>query len=449
MNQYKPYPSYKPSGIEWLGEIPAHWDVRRLKFVACINPSKSEVSHLPDDLEVSFLPMERVRKGALDLELKKPIKEVKQGFTYFRDGDILVAKITPSFENGKGALAFGLEDGIGFGTTELHVIRATPKVNRRFLYYLTFSHQFRGMGETQMYGTAGQKRVPDSFVNDFPTPLPPLPEQRAIAAYLDRETGHIDALIAKKRELIDLLQRQRTAIISHAVTKGLNPTAPMKDSGIEWLGEIPAHWDVRRLKFVASITYSNVDKHTKEGEIPVRLCNYVDVYNNEYISDTISFMEATARPDEIGRFALRKGDILITKDSEDWKDIAVPAFVTKRLENVICGYHLALIRAYPEIMDGAYLFRGFRASAINYQFQVAASGITRYGLGKQALADALLVVPPLSEQRAIAAYLDRETAHLDALVREIEASIELLQRQRIALISAAVTGKIDVCEQGV
>lgn len=212
----------KDSGIPWLGEIPSHWDVRRLKFVASINPSKSEVSHLPDDTEVSFLPMERVGNGTLDLELTKPLKEIKQGFTYFRDGDVIVAKIAPSFENGKGALAFGLASGIGFGTTELHVIRATPLIERQFVYYLTLSHQFRGMGETQMYGTAGQKRVPDRFINDFPTPLPPLPEQRAIAEYLDRETAHIDRLKGEIEASIDLLGRYRAALISAAVTGKIN-----------------------------------------------------------------------------------------------------------------------------------------------------------------------------------------------------------------------------------
>jgi type I restriction enzyme S subunit len=161
--QWKPYPSYKPSGVEWLGEVPEHWQLSRLKFLAEINPSKSEVSYLPDNLEVSFLPMELVGNGNLLLEKNKTLGEIKQGFTYFRDGDVLVAKITPSFENGKGAIAANLEHGIGFGTTEIHVIRPTKLVDREFIFYLTQSHPFRGFGATQMYGTAGQKRVPDWF----------------------------------------------------------------------------------------------------------------------------------------------------------------------------------------------------------------------------------------------------------------------------------------------
>ena len=167
-----------------------------------------------------------------------------------------------------------------------------------------------------------------------------------------------------------------------------------KDSGVEWLGQIPAHWDVRRLKFVSSITYSNVDKRVKEDEIPVRQCNYVDVYKNDHIVNNLEFLEVTARPEEIRRFLLHPGDIILTKDSEDWKDIAVPAFVPEPLDNVICGYHLALIRPSSPHVDPNYLFRSFQAAPINYQFQIEASGITRYSLGKRALGDALILLPP-------------------------------------------------------
>jgi type I restriction enzyme S subunit len=217
------------------------------------------------------------------------------------------------------------------------------------------------------------------------------------------------------------------------------PYPAYKPSGADWLGDIPAHWEVRRLKFLASVIFSNVDKHSKEEELPIRLCNYVDVYKNEHIVSSLDFMEATAGINEIRKFTLKKGDIIITKDSEEWQDIAVPALVSEELDNVICGYHLALIRPFPNIVGNGYLFRSFQAAAINYQFQVAASGITRYGLGKQALGNSLFLVPPLAEQRAIADYLDRETAQIDALIAKKREMLDLLERQRTALISHAVT----------
>ena len=224
------------------------------------------------------------------------------------------------------------------------------------------------------------------------------------------------------------------------MTNAHHPPYPAyKPSGADWLGDIPAHWEVRRLKFLASVIFSNVDKHSKEEELPIRLCNYVDVYKNEHIVSSLDFMEATAGINEIRKFTLKKGDIIITKDSEEWQDIAVPALVSEELDNVICGYHLALIRPFPNIVGNGYLFRSFQAAAINYQFQVAASGITRYGLGKQALGNSLFLVPPLAEQRAIADYLDRETAQIDALIAKKRALIDLLECQRTALISHAVT----------
>lgn len=234
--KYEPYPEYKDSGAEWLKAIPAHWEAKRLRFLTKINPSKTDIKALPPSFEVSFLPMEDVGCGILNMEQTRELSSVSEGYTYFRDGDVLVAKITPCFENGKGAISEGLLSGIGFGTTELHVIRATLDLNRRFLLYITINHAFRDIGESQMYGAAGQKRVPDRFIRDFICPYPSLDEQQAIADFLDGETTRIDELIARNQRLTELLQEQRTALITRIVTKGLNPDADMKDSGVGWSG---------------------------------------------------------------------------------------------------------------------------------------------------------------------------------------------------------------------
>jgi type I restriction enzyme S subunit len=215
-----------------------------------------------------------------------------------------------------------------------------------------------------------------------------------------------------------------------------------KDSGVAWLGEIPAHWTVQKLKHISLVSYSNVDKHKKEEEHPVHLCNYVDVYYNDYITTDLDLMEATASPDEILKYSLKAGDIIITKDSETWDDIAVPAYVPSELEGVLCGYHLALIHPEQEVGD-KYLFHSFLARGISHQFRRAATGITRYGLGKHWLENALFPVPPRPEQRAIAAFLDRETAKLDALTHACERLLDVLEERRAALISHAVTQGLD------
>ena len=214
------------------------------------------------------------------------------------------------------------------------------------------------------------------------------------------------------------------------------------DSGVEGLGDVPVDWEVKRLKSLASVRLSNVDKKSKEGEVPVKLCNYVDVYYNDRITSAIEFMTATATPTQAHRFRLRVGDVLITKDSEAWNDIAIPAVVTEELADVVCGYHLALIK--PRVgLDGRFLARQFSAIGIRNQFHLAANGITRFGLGGDAIRTGLFPVAPIEEQQAIADFLDRETAKIDALAVKKERFIKLLQERRTALITHAVTRGLD------
>jgi type I restriction enzyme S subunit len=191
----------------------------RLRFIAALNPSKGEISHLDPALEVSFVPMEAVGEdSSLDSSRLKPISEVSTGYTYFRDGDILIAKITPCFENGKATLARGLTGGVGFGSTEFHVVRPRECFDPRYAFYLLWSSAFRDIATASMYGAGGQKRVPTDFLADFPIPLPPLAEQRAIADRLDDQTAKIDGLIAKQDDFIERLRERRAALITAAVT---------------------------------------------------------------------------------------------------------------------------------------------------------------------------------------------------------------------------------------
>jgi type I restriction enzyme S subunit len=216
------------------------------------------------------------------------------------------------------------------------------------------------------------------------------------------------------------------------------PYPEYKNSGVEWLGKIPAHWEVRRLKIIASVQLSNVDKKSVEGQESVKLCNYVDVYYNDFISSDMDFMPATATPEQVRRFSLQAGDVLITKDSESWTDIAVSALVISDLPNVLCGYHLALVRPTQED-TGGFLAKAFSAIGPRDQFQIAANGITRFGLGGDAIRTSMFAMPPIQEQRAITYFLDRGTARIDELIEKKGRLIELLQEKRMALITQAVT----------
>ena len=231
--------------------------------------------------------------------------------------------------------------------------------------------------------------------------------------------------------------------IRQARPRRFRPYPEYRDSGVKWLGSVPATWGVDRLKHLAAVQLSSVDKKKEEGEAFVRLCNYVDVYYNEVIKPEIEFMEATASSEEIRRFVLAEGDVLITKDSESWDDIAVPACVGPGIDGVVCGYHLAHIRPDQSRLLGNYLGRAFSAAGVRDQFRAAATGITRFGLSKRWIDGASFPVPPVAEQRAIASFLDRETAKIDGLVAKKERLIGLVQEKRTALITRAVTQGLD------
>ena len=212
---------------------------------------------------------------------------------------------------------------------------------------------------------------------------------------------------------------------------------------LAWIDQLPNNWETKPLRSAAEYVVSNVDKVPDDDEIPVRLCNYKDVYNNEFITPALDFMQATASEAEIAKFGLAVDDVIITKDSESWDDIGVPALVQETTGDLVCGYHLALLRPFKQKTDGAFLFRCLQAKPVRVQLELAANGVTRFGIPKSEIGTMRLPVPPLSQQRAIADYLDRETARLDALVATKERVLGLLAEKRRALITRAVTRGLD------
>lgn len=223
----------------------------------------------------------------------------------------------------------------------------------------------------------------------------------------------------------------------------LKPYPEYKDSGMRWMGAVPEHWNLRRIRNVVDMRVSNVDKHTKEGELPVRLCNYIDVYKNDRITEGISFMRATATAEEIENFHLEPNDVLITKDSEVWDDIGIPALVEYTAQDLICGYHLALLRPRELLLNGAYLLRALQSPIISYQFHIAANGVTRYGLSHNAIKSVILPIPPLSEQSTIVSFFDHVDRRIRRYIRAKQRLIKLLEEQKQAIIHRAVTRGLD------
>ena len=202
--------------------------------------------------------------------------------------------------------------------------------------------------------------------------------------------------------------------------------------------ELPLGWKLEKLKFFANVRNSNVDKTISEDEEPVRLCNYTDVYYHDRITADLDFMEGSATEAEIERFQLKRGQVIITKDSEGWDDIGIPAFVTEDMPEVLCGYHLSVFEPGPEL-DGGFLAWLCRAEPLNDQFKLAANGVTRFGLGQYPIKNAFIALPPLDTQRRIVRFLDEKTAQIDGLIEKKRALLDRLAEKRQALITQAVT----------
>ena len=208
----------KDSGVAWIGDIPEHWEMVSIKRIAKISP-KVDLSNYKLDEKVTFLPMEKVSSnGDIDCEILKPIRELKQGFTAFKKNDVILAKITPCFENGKGALLDKLETEIGYGSTEFHVLRASKRIKAYYLYLITHSSNFLTLGEAMMTGSAGQKRVPTDFVANYQFPLPPMSEQQQIIEYVENLNRKISDTIQSYQTQIDRLKEYKNILINQAVT---------------------------------------------------------------------------------------------------------------------------------------------------------------------------------------------------------------------------------------
>ncbi|MDP3029024.1 MAG: restriction endonuclease subunit S [Deltaproteobacteria bacterium] len=441
----RPYPEYRDSGLPWLGEIPKHWEMRRFKYLLReVNiPSSNGQEQLFSVSQYRGVTPRRPRDGNDEPDTRAASLV---GYKLVAPDD-LVVNIMLAWNGSLGVASSG-----GIVSPAYCVYRFNGHAVPWYFHNLLRLPLYKGRIKVDSTGVVESRlRLYSDNLFRIEAVVPPWEEQTAIASFVEAFGRNIDRLIRAKRRLIELLNEQKQAIIHRAVACGLPSTGSgqatnvrLKPSGVEWLGDIPEHWDVRRIRNAVDMRVSNVDKHTKEGELPIRLCNYVDVYKNDRITERVSFMQATATAEEIERFRLEPSDVLITKDSEAWNDIGIPALVEFTADDLICGYHLALLRSRKALLSGAYLFRALQSPAVAYKFHVAANGVTRYGLSHDAIKSVLLPVPLLPEQAAIVEYLDNATADIDAATDRARREIDLLREYRTRLIADVVTGKLDV-----
>lgn len=419
----------------WLGEFPAHWQVLRIKNLFQEMDSRSETG-TEELLSVSHYTGVTLKRESLENEDDHITNaESLVGYKLVAKSD-LVINIMLAWNGSLGISPYN-----GMTSPAYCVYRIKGENNPEYFGYLFTTNLFKAEFRRNSTGIIDSRLrlYSDKFFSIFSV-VPPKEEQDEIVQHIKEQSEKIYQFIKKKEGFIDLLIEQRQSIINKAVTKGINSKTKFNKTEN---GLLPENWLSKRLKFIAEIKFSSVDKHSIEDEIPVRLCNYVDVYKYDYITNDLELMLATATESEIERFKVLKGDVIITKDSEEASDIAVPTFVKEDLENVVCGYHLAMIRADETQVLSEYIFRAFQSKDINSHFAVAATGVTRVGLSMGEITGVRISYPKsLEEQKQIIEHIKTETKTIDTAIAKAEREIELIREYKAAMIAEAVMGKM-------
>ena len=425
MGHLKPYAAYKGSGVEWLGDIPEHWEVKRIKYSAPLRADKLDAK--PADQ--TYIGLENIEPGTGRILLQDQAENVDSSVVQFEAGDVLFGKLRPYLAK------VARPELNGVSTGELLVLRPLAS-SQGYLFYSLLNESYIRWVDGLTYGTKMPRVNPDQVGNSM-MPLPSEAEQYAIAAFLDRETAKIDALMAKKVRLIELLQEKRTALITRAVTKGLDPDVRMKDSGVGRLGAVPANWDLLALKR----RWNVVDcKHLTvpfvgEG-IPLASVRETQSFELDLKDAQRTTVEWYKTLIEGGRKP-RRGDLIYCRNVS----VGSASLVTGD-DLFAMGQDVCLIRSSTE--NQRWLNYFLCSSAMSYQLASTLVGSTFNRINVAEVMTLLIPVPPRVEQDRIAQFLELETAKIDSLVAKVYKAINHLKELRTALISAAVTGKIDV-----
>jgi len=431
--QWSKYPTYKSSGVEWLGDIPEHWEVKRLKYCCLITMGQSPNS---DDCNLEGVGIPFLQ-GNAEFQEKYPIPKqfCKTPKKIAKEGDFLISVRAPV-----GALNIANQDySIGRGLSSIRV-NAQLIVNIFFWYSI---QEFKKELEACCTGST-YEAVSISDIANIHLTLLPLSEQKAIAHFLDEKTNKIDKLIGKKKRFIELLKEKRVALISHAVTKGLNPDVAMKNSGVEWLGDIPESWEVKKLKWLVSKIGSG---KTPKGGAEV-YCDYGIMFLR---SQNIHFdklrLEDVVYIDnyidqEMASTRVFPDDVLLNITGASLGRCNV---IPKNFPSANVNQHVCIIRPITKLIVPKFLNLFMSSNSMQKQIFTLEDGVSREGLTFACISNLKLALPTdIQEQKEIALFLDKETEKIDQLISKTQTSIERLKEYRTALISAAVTGKIDV-----
>jgi len=434
-SRYMPYPKYQPSGIDWIGNIPAHWGVEVLSKIAIENKEKNKHNQESYVLSLSYgkiINRDTSDNFGLLPESFDTYQIVKVGYIILRLTDL---------QNDKRSLRVGLVKKRGI-ITSAYIGLIIGKGYHTYVYYLLHSYDILKI--FYKFGGGVRQSMKFAELKNLPILFPPLNEQQAITTFLDREIAKIDTLIEKKQRLLDLLAERRQALISHVVTKGLNPDMPMKPSGVEWIGDIPKAWGLARLDSLCKVKARlgwrglKASEYVDNGYIFLATPNIkgeiIDFVNVNYITSERYF--------ESPEIMLEENNVLIVKDGST---LGIVSVVKNLPHEATVNSSIAVVKIKKRLNSG-YLHRYLAGGYIQAVIQQLKGGMGVPHLFQSDIKKFNILVPPLREQQAIADYLDEKTAKIDCLMQKVEQAIELLKERRTALISEAVTGKINVSD---
>ena len=436
------YPSYKNSHVSWLGPVPSHWRIGRSDQVLRSRALQVEAESFQGETVFHYSIPAVQEIGTGQLEDGSTIKSAK---LLISAPQILVSKLNPR----KGTVCIAEPQANKTVCSGEFVPLEVLGADQQFFFYIVSSDSYRQRLESKVESaTRSHQRVNPADIVKFDLALPPLTEQQAIAAFLDRETGKIDALVEEQRRLIALLKEKRQAVISHAVTKGLDPAAPMKPSGIDWLGDIPAHWDMYKFgRILERIEQGwspiGEDREPEEGEVGVLKLSAIKA--GIFKPEERKAIPIAAVEDRMASLQLNAGDLLLTRaNTPDL--VGDVAIVPDNLSPTIFSDLVYRLGLRHEVVRADFLCLMLRSTLMRAQIKADARGssMSMAKLSHGHIRSWQIALPPLEEQAELAAFCEEQEAKLLALTAEATRAIALLQERRAALISAAVTGKIDV-----
>lgn len=434
------------------------WTIKRIKDIKSSKAnafadgpfgSNLKTEHFVDDGDVLVIDSGYITSG--NFAIHREFKTIT--FEHFltvkrsecKDGDLIIAKIGANF--GMSAILPKLDKpSLVSGNTLKLTINKKLYFNK-FIHYQFLNKKTLGEIDVLVKGSA-QPALSMGLLNDIEFILPnSLCKQQAIANYLDAKTQAIDKKISLLEQKIETYKKLKRTLINQTITKGLDKNVPLKDSDISWIGQIPQHWEVKRLKELGNIETSSINKKIEKDEDLVKLVNYTDVYSNlkREIWNNDNYMIVSANKLQISSKKLKQGDVLFTPSSETINDIGVSAVVMENLHNTLYSYHLLRLR-FKKVVDLHFKKYLFSNDYVQYYFSKSATGTTRKILGLNTFNNLIIPLPPKPEQEEIAKYLDHKTATIDAIVGNIGKQIETLKQLRKTLINDVVTGKIKVVD---